>query len=140
MSRTKYLVISGSNINLVANQKTADQGLQDAHAALAATAASLDVSVDCHQFKHKDDMVTCLQNAPKDYAGVMINTAGMSDYKDALCRTIESMLLPCIEVFTSHTDTHHNAVIAPVCMGVIGGFGEQSYSLGLAALVHLHKQ
>ena len=31
----------------------------------------------------------------------------------------------------------HDSVIAPVCIGVIGGFGKKSYLLALEALVNL---
>ncbi|MDP6969426.1 MAG: type II 3-dehydroquinate dehydratase [Gammaproteobacteria bacterium] len=145
MSKTKFLVISGTNSNLVVGREAFEcDSWQNIHAALDVTASHLGIAVDCHQFSHKDDIVDCLRRAPEQYAGVVINAAGMTDYGDALRNAIGSMLLPCVEVFDSGAhkleDSGHNSVIAAVCLGVIGGFGQQSYILALQALVHLSEQ
>ena len=147
IQKNKFLVISGPNLNLLGHRETSiyQQGcLQDVHAELIAAATALNVVVECYQYNHEGDLIDHLQAAAEQYAGVIINAGALAHYSYALRSAIGSMFLPCVEVFISNVhareDCHHNSVIAPVCLGVIGGFGKQSYMLGLQALVHLCKQ
>ncbi|MFT7521580.1 MAG: 3-dehydroquinate dehydratase-2 [Kiritimatiellia bacterium] len=59
----------------------------------------------------------------------------MDSLRDALLAT----QLPFVEVHLSNVYSRepfrHNSVLADVAIGVIGGFGAQSYSLGLTALL-----
>ena len=73
--------------------------------------------------------------------GVIINAGALAHYSYALRSAIGAMLLPCVEVFISNVhareEFRHKSVIAPACVGVIGGFGKKSYLLALDALVNL---
>jgi 3-dehydroquinate dehydratase-2 len=144
MQKNKFLVISGPNLNLLGHRETSiyEQGsLEDIHTGLSSAAASLNVEVECYQCNHEGDLIDHLQAAPEQYAGVIINAGALAHYSYALRSAIGSMLLPCVEVFISNIhareDFRHKSVIAPVCLGVIGGFGKQSYILALRALVNL---
>ena len=147
MQKNKFLVISGPNLNLLGHRETSiyEQGsLDDIHTGLNSAASDLNVEVDCYQCNHEGDLIDHLQAAPEQYAGVIINAGALAHYSYALRSAIGSMLLPCVEVFISNVhareDFRHQSVIAPVCLGVIGGFGKQSYILGLRALVNLCDQ
>ncbi|HCI02780.1 MAG: type II 3-dehydroquinate dehydratase [Oceanospirillaceae bacterium] len=147
MQKNKFLVISGPNLNLLGHRETSiyEQGsLEDIHTGLSSAASALNVEVDCYQCNHEGDLIDHLQAAPEQYAGVIINAGALAHYSYALRSAIGSMLLPCVEVFISNVhareDFRHKSVIAPVCLGVIGGFGKQSYILALRALVNLCDQ
>lgn len=140
----KILVISGPNLNLLGARKVSIYGegsLEDIHSGLNKRAEELNILVDCYQFNSEGDIIDCLQKAPGEYAGVIINAAALAHYSYALRSAIGAMLLPCIEVFISNVhardDFRHKSVIAPVCIGVIAGFGKQSYILALEALENL---
>ncbi len=144
MSDKKYLVISGPNLNLLGERKTSIYGqgsLDDIHAGLESRAAELGVEVDCRQFNSEGGIIDALQEAPSEFEGVVINAGALAHYSYALRSAIGAMLLPCVEVFISNVHTReefrHQSVIAPVCVGVIGGFGKKSYILALEALVNL---
>jgi 3-dehydroquinate dehydratase-2 len=140
----KYLVISGPNLNLLGTRKTSIYGagsLEDIHSGLRQRAEELKVAVECKQFNTEGDIIDCLQQAPGAFDGVIINAGALAHYSYALRSAIGSMLLPCVEVFISNVyareEFRHKSVIAPVCVGVIGGFGKKSYLLALEALSNL---
>jgi 3-dehydroquinate dehydratase-2 len=140
----KYLVISGPNLNLLGTRKTSIYGagsLEDIHSGLRQRAEELKVGVECRQFNSEGAIIDCLQQAPGDYDGVIINAGALAHYSYALRSAIGSMLLPCVEVFISNVyareEFRHKSVIAPVCVGVVGGFGKKSYLLALEALSKL---
>lgn len=140
----KFLVVSGPNLNLLGTRKVSiykDGSLEDIHEGLRKRASELGVGVDCRQFNGEGDIIDCLQGATENYAGVIINPGALAHYSYALRSAIGAMLVPCVEVFISNVhareDFRHQSVIAPVCVGVIGGFGKKSYILALEALVNL---
>jgi 3-dehydroquinate dehydratase-2 len=142
--KRKFLVVSGPNLNLLGTRKTSIYGkgsLDDIHRSLHARAEELGVEVDCKQFNSEGEMIDCLQEAPKTFEGVVINAGALAHYSYALRSALGAMLVPCVEVFISNPhareEFRHTSVIAPICVGVIGGFGKKSYLLGLEALVNL---
>lgn len=144
MNRKKFMVISGPNLNLLGARKTSIYGkgsLEDIHQGLQQRAAELDVAVECWQYNSEGAIIDCLQKAPGEFDGVIINAGALAHYSYALRSAIGAMLLPCVEVFISNVHTReefrHQSVIAPVCVGVISGFGKKSYLLALEALVNL---
>ncbi len=144
MNKKKFMVISGPNLNLLGTRKTSIYGegsLEDIHQGLQQRAAELDVAVECWQYNSEGAIIDCLQKAPGEFDGVIINAGALAHYSYALRSAIGAMLLPCVEVFISNVHTReefrHQSVIAPVCVGVISGFGKKSYLLALEALVNL---
>ena len=140
-----FLVISGPNLNLLGTRKTSIYGegsLEDIHRGLQQRAGQLNVSVECKQFNSEGAIVDCLQEAPGRFDGIIINAGALAHYSYALRSAIGATLLPCVEVFISNVyareeEFRHKSVIAPVCVGVISGFGKNSYLLALDALVNL---
>ena len=146
MNKKKFMVISGPNLNLLGARKISIYGegsLEDIHQGLQQRAAELDVAVECKQYNSEGAMIDCLQKAPGEFDGVIINAGALAHYSYALRSAIGAMLLPCVEVFISNVHTReefrHQSVIAPVCVGVISGFGKKSYLLALEALVNLRE-
>jgi 3-dehydroquinate dehydratase II len=142
--KKKILVVSGPNLNLLGARKVSIYGegsLEDIHDGLKKKAEELNVLVDCYQYNCEGDIIDRLQKATGEYAGVIINAAALAHYSYALRSAIGAMLLPCVEVFISNVhareDFRHKSVIAPACIGVIAGFGKQSYILALEALENL---
>lgn len=143
MKGRKFLVVSGPNLNLLGTRKTSIYGqgsLEDIHQSLRSLAIDLGVDVTCKQFNSEGAIIDCLQDAIDEFDGVIINAGALAHYSYSLRSAIGTMLLPCVEVFISNIhareDFRHNSVIAPVCVGVIGGFGKNSYLLALEALVN----
>jgi 3-dehydroquinate dehydratase-2 len=139
--RKNLLVVSGPNLNLLGTRDVSIYGtcsLEDIHHGLRRRAGELGVSVECVQFNSEGAMVDCLQEAAEKYDGVIINPAALAHYSYALRSAISTMLLPTVQVYISNVhareEFRHKSVIADVCLGVVGGFGENSYLLALEAL------
>ena len=131
-------------MNLLGTRKTSIYGegsLEDIHRGLEQRAEEPEVTVECRQFNHEGSIIDCLQEAPGRFDGVIINAGALAHYSLALRSAIGATLLPCVEVFISNVhareEFRHRSVIAPVCVGVISGFGKKSYLLALDALVNL---
>lgn len=137
-------MVSGPNLNLLGTRKTSIYGkgsLEDIHEGLRQRADELGVTVECCQHNNEGAIIDCLQRAPEEFDGVIINAGALAHYSYALRSAIGAMLLPCVEVYISNVysreEFRHHSVIADVCVGVIGGFGKKSYLLALEALSNL---
>jgi 3-dehydroquinate dehydratase-2 len=144
VKKKSFMVISGPNLNLLGARKTSIYGegsLEDIHKGLQLRAEELNVQVECRQHNSEGDIIDSLQEAHGRFDGIIINAGALAHYSYALRSAIGSTLLPCVEVFISNVhareEFRHTSVIAPVCVGVIGGFGKKSYLLALEALANL---
>ncbi|GJD59197.1 3-dehydroquinate dehydratase [Methylobacterium dankookense] len=82
-----------------------------------------------------------MQEASLAGAGVLINAAAYTHTSVALRDAISGSGALAVEVHLSNVHARepfrHVSLIAPVCAGVICGFGPDSYGLGLDALARL---
>ncbi|MBQ5850289.1 MAG: 3-dehydroquinate dehydratase, partial [Lachnospiraceae bacterium] len=81
-----------------------------------------------------------LHAARTAFDGVIINAGAYTHYSYAIRDAIAAIKIPVIEVHISNIhsreDYRHTSVISSGCKGVIAGFGEYSYILGILALIN----
>lgn len=69
----------------------------------------------------------------------MLNAAAYTHTSVALRDAVTASETPCVEVHLSNTQARepfrHHSMVAPVCVGLVAGFGPASYALGLRGLI-----
>ena len=147
MSETQIIVLHGPNLNLLGLREPEIYGsmtLEMINESLEKAAAQLGVKLDCFQSNHEGALVDAIHRAKFScYQGIIINAGAYTHTSVAIRDAIAAVQLPTIEVHLSNIYTReefrHHSYIAPVVVGQISGFGEDSYYLGLQALVNYLK-
>ena len=97
--------------------------------------------MDFLQSNHEGELIEWIQNAPKKYAGIIINPAAYSHTSIGIADALSAVGLPVIEVhisniFARETFRHHSYV-SPVASGVICGLGPTGYTHAINAIGEL---
>jgi 3-dehydroquinate dehydratase II len=144
----QILVLNGPNLNLLGTREPEVYGrdtladiVRDLHEHAAKHGAELrDV-----QSNHEGALVDALHEARAWADGVVLNAGAFTHYSIALRDAISAAELPTVETHLSNTHGRepfrHHSVIAPVCLGVVAGFGRDSYAVALDGLIrHLERR
>ena len=142
LSEIKIIVLNGPNLNLLGLREPEIYGstnLSVIGKSLESLAASLDAKVHCFQSNHEGALVDAIHDARECFQGIIINAGAYTHTSIAIRDAISAVQLPTVEVHLSNIYTRenfrHHSYIAPVAIGQISGFGEDSYCLGLQALI-----
>ena len=140
--RQRILVLHGPNLNLLGTREPdvyGRTGIEAIDTALKHLGEQLGAEVECKQSNHEGDLVDYLHGARHTYEGILINPAAYTHTSYAIRDAIVGVGLPAVEVHLSNTQAREafrsESVVAPVCVGLIAGFGPRSYTLGLRALI-----
>lgn len=140
---SKILILHGPNLNLLGTREPDIYGhttLKDINNTLTQQAQQNGYTCHCHQSNHEGVLIDQLHQARPWAAGILINPGALTHYSYALRDAITAIALPTVEVHLSNIHARetfrHHSVLAPICLGQITGFGTQSYTLGLQALLH----
>jgi 3-dehydroquinate dehydratase-2 len=138
----KVLVLNGPNLNLLGQREPEVYGkttLADIERLVRERAASLGVEVSFGQSNVEGELVSQIQAARGKFDALVLNAAAYTHTSVALRDAIAATGIPTIEVHLSNVhareEFRQKSFIAPVCKGVITGFGAQSYVLALEAAV-----
>ena len=138
----KILIIHGPNLNMLGKREPDIYGattLEEINAALTSKAKGLGAEVAFFQSNSEGEIVSNIQDAMSKFEGVVINPGAYTHTSVAIRDAILSSGLPVVEVHISNVhkreDFRQKSFISGVALGVISGFGVNSYMLGLSGLV-----
>lgn len=113
--------------------------LDDIVAGLHLIAADRDAEIQAFQSNHEGALVDALHQAKGSADGVVFNPGAYTHYSIALRDAISAIELPVIETHLSNVhareEFRHHSVLSAVCLGVVCGFGPDSYTVALDALI-----
>jgi 3-dehydroquinate dehydratase-2 len=140
--KKKILVLNGPNLNLLGKRQPEIYGrltLAEINKKIQALAKELGVEVAIRQSNSEGELVSWIQDAPKEFSALVINPAAYTHSSIALRDAITAAGIPAVEVHISNIykreEFRKQSYIAGVAVGQITGFGVQSYLLALRAAV-----
>jgi 3-dehydroquinate dehydratase-2 len=143
----KILILNGPNLNLLGQREPEVYGratLADIEAKVRERAAKLKVDVEFRQSNIEGELVNWIQAAKGKSDVIILNAAAYTHTSVALRDAISAVAIPAIEVHISNVyareEFRHTSLIAPVCRGMIAGFGVNSYILALEAAVTVNER
>jgi len=137
----RILVLHGPNLNALGTREPRTYGhasLDDVNRRLMSLAAELGVEVECQQSNHEGVLIDALYRARANAHGILINPGGLTHTSVALRDATLAAGIPVVEVHLTNPSTResfrHTSFLSGAALGVIQGFGVDSYLLGLRAL------
>jgi 3-dehydroquinate dehydratase-2 len=140
----KILFLNGPNLNLLGQREPEVYGhmtLADIEAKVRNRADELSATIDFRQSNVEGELVAWIQEARGKFDVIVLNAAAYTHTSIALRDAIAAVGVPTIEIHLSNVHSRekfrHKSLIAPVCIGQIVGFGENSYVLAVDASVNI---
>ncbi len=140
--KRKVLVLHGPNLNLLGKRQPEIYGrltLEQIDRKIRSLAKELKVEVEIRQSNSEGELVSWIQESPKQFGALVINAAAYTHSSVALRDALTAVGIPAIEVHISNIykreEFRRRSLIAEVVVGQIAGFGVNSYLLGLRAAV-----
>lgn len=136
----KFLIINGPNLNLLGSREPGIYGRRSMDEILDEVDSRFaEVEIDYFQSNHEGDIIDRLHQADTEgYRGIALNAGAYTHTSLAIADAIAAISTPVVEVHLTNVfareEVRHTSLIAPVCMGVVSGFGAKSYILAIEAL------
>lgn len=143
----KIAIINGPNLNLLGRREPAHYGT----ATLEDILRRLQERFPQVQFVHlqsnsEGTIIDAVQTFgyTEGMDGIVLNAGAYTHTSLAIADAIAAIPVPVIEVHLSNIfareQVRHHSFIAPVCAGSVSGFGADSYSLAVQALLYKKEQ
>ena len=138
----RIAVLNGPNLNLLGQREPEIYGhatLADIERLVRQSAQSLGAEIEWLQSNHEGALVDAVQGLRGRVDGALINAAALTHSSLALRDALLAVRVPFVElhlsnIFAREPERRHS-MIADVAVGVVTGFGAQSYVLALQALI-----
>ena len=137
----KIQIINGPNINLLGKREPSIYGSQSFEDYLVELKQAYpQVEFEYFQSNIEGEMINKIHQIGFDYDGIVLNAGAYTHTSIALQDAIRAVTSPVIEVHISNVhvreEFRHRSMISCACLGVIAGFGMNSYRLAVEALLN----
>ena len=142
VSNMDLLFINGPNLNLVGKREPSIYGfqtLEDIQKELLTLASELDAKLKFFQSNSEGEMIDCIQNSIGSIDGILINAGAYTHTSIALRDALLGVDIPYVEVHLSNIysreEFRHKSFLSDKALGLVCGFGANSYLLALQGIV-----
>lgn len=137
-------IINGPNINLLGKREPGIYGAESFESYLEKLRADYpDLSIDYYQSNIEGKLIDKIHEVGFDDTGIVLNAGAYTHTSIALQDAIRAVTAPVVEVHISNVhkreEFRHHSMISCACVGVICGFGLDSYQLAVEALLRTNK-
>ncbi len=145
MGRRRIQIINGPNINLLGKREPSIYGSRTFEDYLTDLRMQYpELQLDYYQSNTEGFLIDKIHETGFSYDGIILNAGAYTHTSIALQDAIRAVTAPVIEVHISNVhareEFRHRSMISCACLGVICGFGLDSYRLGIEALLQHKKQ
>jgi len=136
----KILIINGPNLNLLGTREPHIYGNRNMDTYMEELRnACPQVELEYFQSNIEGVLIDKMQEVGFSYDGIVLNAGAYTHTSVALLDCIRSLRTPVVEVHISNVhareEFRNHSMISAGCVGVIAGFGLDSYRLAVEALV-----
>jgi 3-dehydroquinate dehydratase-2 len=135
-------VLNGPNLNLLGEREPEVYGratLAEIEARTRERARALGVELAWRQTNHEGELVEAIQGLKGTADGAVVNAAAFTHTSLAVRDALLAVRVPFVEVHLSNVfarePERRRSLLADAAVGVVVGFGADSYRLGLEGLV-----
>lgn len=135
----KIIIINGPNLNLLGVREPGIYGSESMESLLPRLRRRYpETEIEYYQSNVEGELINKMQEVGFSYDGIVLNAGAYTHTSIALLDCIRSIKTPVVEVHISNVhnreDFRNHSMISSGCMGVIAGFGLDSYRLAIEAL------
>ena len=134
----KILVINGPNLNLLGTREKEKYGnisLAVIKKKCEAHSKKIGLEVEFKQSNVEGEIVNFIQEARKNYGGIVINAGGYTHTSVAILDALLAVKKPTIELHITNIykreDFRHKSLISKAVDGIICGLGTEGYIMAL---------
>lgn len=145
MVMKKIQIINGPNLNLLGVREPgiySDSSFDDFLPVLRQRHPG--VEIDYFQSNIEGELINRMQEVGFSYDGIVLNAGAYTHTSIAPLDCIRSLKCPVVEVHISNVhkreEYRHHSMISAGCLGVICGFGLESYELAIQGLLSHSKE
>lgn len=137
-------IINGPNLNLLGSREPGIYGEESFSEFLDRLKSDYsNIEISYFQSNIEGEIINQLHETGFGYDGIILNAGGYTHTSVAIRDAIKAIKTPVVEVHISNVyareEFRHKSMLTPVCMGVIAGFGLNSYKLAIESLLFANK-
>ncbi len=137
----KIIIINGPNLNLLGEREQSQYGsdtFEQLKEKCLTKSKEIGLKVNFTQSNLEGEIVNIIQEARKEYAGMIINAAGFTHTSVAIRDALSLFKKPIIELHISNIykreEFRHKSLISDIATGGIFGLGTEGYILAIISI------
>lgn len=134
-------VLNGPNLDLLGEREPelyGEAGLDGILSALDELGMALGAGVTAVQSNHEGELADWIRDVGSRQDGLLVNAAGYTHTSVVLRDALLAAGVPFVEVHLTNIwarePFRHHSLLSDIAVGVVSGFGQDSYLLGMRAL------